>query len=415
MRSLLLLLSAVYLTYMLDYMIMPALTQAFVKAFDSSTRELGTLVSAYSLSASVFGIFGAFYLDRFNRKSALLLLYGGFALSLLLCALAPSAMALIVARVIAGAFGGLMVATIFSIIGDEIAPEHQGVAFGTVLSSFAIASVVGVPLGLFLAEKFSWNAIFYFNALLSFLVWTALLFGLPQMRGHLSAHTSSNFALQKISEQAKLILTSRSNFSAFLVTALIATASYAVIPFINPFLASNRGLSDSEIRLLYIVGGMLTFLISYPTGWLSDRFGKWTLFFSISLLLVPLTLLFTTMPTSSFVLMLFIFVLFMSLSRARRIPALALITSIVPPTVRAGFMSVNASFEQLFSGLAASLASLLVVRLPSGELDGFLWAGVLSACVAVIAALLLRFVKPVSEALVMSAVPAKSIFSELER
>ncbi|MFN3562354.1 MAG: MFS transporter [Chloroherpetonaceae bacterium] len=392
MRPLLLLLSAVYLTYMLDYMIMPALTQAFVKAFDSSTRELGTLVSAYSLSASVFGLFGAFYLDRFNRKSALLLLYGGFAVSLLLCALAPSATALIVARVIAGAFGGLMVATIFSIIGDQIAPEHQGVAFGTVLSSFAIASVVGVPLGLFLAEKFSWNAIFFFNALLSFLVWSALLIGLPSMNAHLSLQGS-----QRISEQAKAILTSRSNFSAFLVTALIAMASYAVIPFINPFLASNRGLSDSEIRTLYIVGGVLTFLVSYPTGWLADRFGKWSIFLTISLLLVPLTLLFTTMPTNSFTLMLFVFVAFMSLSRARRIPALALITSSVPPTVRAGFMSVNASFEQLFSGISASVASLLVVRLPNGELDGFLFAGILSATVAVLAAVLLRFVKPISE------------------
>ncbi len=394
-RTILLLLSAVYLTYMLDYMIMPALTQAFVKAFDSSTRELGMLVSAYSLSASVFGILGAFYLDRFNRKNALLVLYGGFAVSLLLCALAPSATYLILARVIAGAFGGLMVATIFSIIGDEIAPEQQGVAFGTVLSSFAIASVVGVPLGLFLAERFSWNAIFYFNALLSFLVWIALLVRLPSMHAHLSLN--GNGASQKISAQAKAILTSRSNFSAFLVTALIAMASYAVIPFINPFLASNRGLSDSEIRLLYMVGGVVTFLMSYPTGWLADRFGKWSLFFSISVLLVPLTLLFTTMPTSSFALMMFIFVAFMSLSRARRIPALALITSSVPPTVRAGFMSVNASFEQLFSGISASLASLLVVRLPSGEIQGFLFAGVLSASVAVLAALLLRFVKPIVE------------------
>lgn len=408
MRSILVLLSAVYLTYMLDYMIMPALTQAFVTAFDSSTRELGTLVSAYSLSASVFGILGAFYLDRFNRKSALLLLYGGFMLSLLLCALSPSATFLISARVIAGAFGGLMVATVFSIIGDAIAPEHQGTAFGTVLSSFAIASVVGVPLGLFLAEKFSWNAIFFFNAVLSAVVWTMLLIGLPSMRAHLSLNGLGHHASQKISEQVRAILTSRSNFSAFLVTALIATASYAVIPFINPFLATNRGLSDSEIRLLYIVGGILTFLVSYPTGWLSDRFGKWTLFFGISLILVPLTLLFTTMPTRSFVLMLLIFVAFMSLSRARRIPALALITSSVPPTMRAGFMSVNASFEQLFSGLAASLASLLVVRLPSGELDGFFWAGVLSASVAIIAAVFLRFVKPMSESLQSSAVATEA-------
>lgn len=397
MRSLLFLLSAVYLTYMLDYMIMPALTQAFVKAFDSSAREIGTLVSAYSLSASAFGLLGAFCLDRFNRKSALLWLYGGFALSLLLCALAPSATALIMARVIAGAFGGLMVATIFSIIGDEIAPEHQGVAFGTALSSFAIAAVAGVPLGLFLAEKFSWNAIFFFNATLSAMIWLALLIGLPSMRAPLAPNDSRNGVSPTFSAQAKAILASRSNVSAFLVTALIAMASYAVIPFINPFLAANRGLTDSEIRWLYVAGGVATFLISYPTGWLSDRFGKFSLFAAISFALVPLTLLFATMPTSSYAMMMMVFVLFMSLSRARRIPALALIVSSVPPQVRAGFMSVNASFEQLFSGVSASVAGALVTRLPSGEIDGFLSAGILSASVALLAALLLRFVKAPDE------------------
>ncbi|MCS6989892.1 MAG: MFS transporter [Chloroherpetonaceae bacterium] len=392
MRPLLLSLSAVYLTYMLDYMMMPALTQAFVKAFDSSAKELGALVSSYSLSASAFGLFGAMFLDRFNRKVALLSLYGGFALSLLFCALAPSAIHLIAARAIAGAFGGLMVATIFSVIGDQIAPERQGVAFGTVLSSFAIASVVGVPLGLFLAERFSWNAIFFLNAIASFVVWVGLLIQLPPMNAHLSRNDS-----RRAFSQAIEILSSRSNLAAFLVSALVAMASYAVIPFINPFLAANRGLSDSEIRWLYVAGGVATLLVSYPTGWLSDRFGKFRLFVAISFALVPLTLLFATMPTSSYALIALVFVLFMSLSRARRIPALALITSSVPPKVRAGFMSVNASFEQLFSGIAASLASLLVMRLPSGEIEGFLWAGVLSASVALMAAFCLRFVRPLAE------------------
>ncbi|MDW8465182.1 MAG: MFS transporter [Chloroherpetonaceae bacterium] len=388
MRPLLLSLSAVYLTYMLDYLIMPALTQAFVKAFDSSARELGALVSSYSLSASVFGLLGAMFLDRFNRKVALLVLYGGFVFSLLLCALAPSATYLIVARAIAGAFGGLMVATIFSIIGDHIAPEHQGVAFGTVLSSFAIAALVGVPLGLLLAERFGWNTTFFLNVLLSFLVWVWLLIQLPPMNAHLSQNSS-----RRAFSQAVAILSSRSNLAAFLVSALIAMASYAVIPFINPFLAANRGLSDSEIRWLYTAGGVATLFVSYPTGWLSDRFGRFRLFVAISFTLVPLTLLFATMPTSSYALIALIFVLFMSLSRARRIPALALITLSVSPEVRAGFMSVNAAFEQFFSGVSASVASLLVMRLPSGEIEGFLSAGVLSASVALIAAFCLRFVK----------------------
>ncbi|KER09825.1 MAG: hypothetical protein HY22_08515 [[Candidatus Thermochlorobacteriaceae] bacterium GBChlB] len=388
-RRMLLLLSLVYFTYILDYMLMPALTLFFTRSFSLEPRELGILVSAYNFSASAFGIIGALFIDRFNRKHALVALYGGFAVSMLLCGVALSLQILITARVLAGAFGGLIVATIFSIIGDVIEPDKQGAAFGLTLSSFAVSSVAGVPLGLWLAETIGWNMIFIINAAASLLVLVAVSLQMPDLTAHLSrlkAETTTSH-LRK--------LLHRNGIAAIGVTALIAMASYSVIPFINPFLAANVGLGDAEIRYFYIAGGIATFLASYPTGLIADKFGKWNTFAALSALLVPSTLLFTTMPSSTYAALMLVFVLFMTLSRARRAPALAMITSSVAPSERAGFMSLNISIEQLASGIAASLAGAVIIKTPNAPMENYFVVGIGSAGCAVLAAVLLYVVKPV--------------------
>jgi MFS transporter, DHA1 family, inner membrane transport protein len=403
-RRILLLLSAMYFTYILDYMLMPALTQVFARTFSLSPQAIGTLVSAYNFSASAFGIIGALFLDRFNRKHVLVTLYAGFATSLLLCGLAPSIEILIATRVLAGAFGGLIVATIFSVIGDVVEPDKQGAAFGFVLSSFAVSSVVGVPLGLFLAEKFNWQSIFFFNAIVSATILCGVFVLMPDLTGHLS-RLKNELASEAAGERIKKLLFNSGNLAAIGVTALIGMASYSVIPFINPFLAANIGLNDVEIRYFYIAGGIATFLVSYPTGWLADKLGKWNTFAALSIALVPSTLLFTTMPAPTYALLMTIFVVFMTLSRARRAPALAMITSSVAPSERAGFMSLNISFEQLASGFAASLAGAVIVKLPQQPMENYFIVGLGSAACAFLALVLLRVVKPFASATSSPVVP----------
>ncbi len=69
-------------------------------------QQFGFLVSAYAFAACVSGLVAAFVIDRFDRKTALLVLYGGFTAGTLLCAVAPGFLTLLLARCVAGAFGG---------------------------------------------------------------------------------------------------------------------------------------------------------------------------------------------------------------------------------------------------------------------------------------------------------------------
>lgn len=77
----------------------------------------------------------------------------------LACGLAPSYHLLLVA-IVAGTFGGLIGAQVLSIISDAVPYERCGAAMGVVMSSFSIASTIGVPFALYLANAITWHAPF---------------------------------------------------------------------------------------------------------------------------------------------------------------------------------------------------------------------------------------------------------------
>ena len=98
--------------------------------------------------------------DRFGRKSAFLALYVGFLVGTLLCGLAPTYPLLLAARVVTGAFGGVLGGMAMAIIGDVFPDERRGRATGILMSAFSLASVFGVPFGLFLGTRYGWHAPF---------------------------------------------------------------------------------------------------------------------------------------------------------------------------------------------------------------------------------------------------------------
>ncbi len=147
-KAILFLLAALNFTHILDFMIMMPLGNYLMPYFKISPQKFSLLVGAYTLSAAFSGFAAAFFVDRFDRKRVLLIGYGGFLLGTLLCGLAPSYITLLMARIVAGIFGGLIGAQVLSIISDLFSYEERGKAMGSVMSAFAIASTLGVPFAL---------------------------------------------------------------------------------------------------------------------------------------------------------------------------------------------------------------------------------------------------------------------------
>lgn len=183
---LLLTLAGVEFTHILDFMSMMPLRPQFTKIFSITDAQFGLLVSAYTFAAGASGLMAATYLDKFDRKRLLLTLYVLFGLATLACGLASTYYSLMAARVLAGVFGGVLSALSQTIVADVIPFERRGRAMGIVMTSFSVATVAGVPSGLFLAAHFSWHAPFFGIAALVGLLAVGAALTLPRLSDHLS-------------------------------------------------------------------------------------------------------------------------------------------------------------------------------------------------------------------------------------
>jgi predicted MFS family arabinose efflux permease len=370
---LLLVLAGIQFTHIMDFMIMMPLGPQLMRVMLISPQQFGLLVSAYTFTAAAAAFAAAFYTDRFDRKKTLLFLYAGFVVSTLLCSLAPGYGALLAARAVAGAFGGVAGATVHSIIGDAIPETRRGAATGVVMSAFALSSIAGVPIGLFLANHFSWRAPFIFLTALSVLVMLGAWKILPAMRGHI-AHGETHQPLK----QMKAVFGQANHLRAFAFMAVLMFAGFSVIPFIAPYMVANVGLKETDLPYLYFFGGLATVFTSRYIGRLADRHGKRQMFTVIATVSIVPLLITTNLPPVPVPVAIGSSVIFMVFVSGRFVPAMALIISSVQPRLRGSFMSINSAIQQFGSGAASLLASFLLGHAAGGALTHYWVVGLVA-------------------------------------
>jgi EmrB/QacA subfamily drug resistance transporter len=172
-------------------MLLSALDQTIVAtAMPTIGRDLGQVenlpwvVTAYLLaSTAVTPLYGKFS-DMHGRRVTLLIGITIFIVGSIACALAPTMLALILARGVQGLGGGGLIAIAQTIVADMVTPRERGkyqVYFGAV---FATASLGGPVLGGFIAQNLHWSFIFWINlplGLLAFLLTNTRLKKLPKI------------------------------------------------------------------------------------------------------------------------------------------------------------------------------------------------------------------------------------------
>ena len=371
-RWLLFTLAGIQFTHILDFMIMMPLGPQFTALFGISNAQFGLLVSAYTLSAGFSGLMAATYIDRFGRKQLLLGMYSLFGLATLACALAPDYVWLMVARVAAGLFGGVLSALSQTIVADVIPFERRGRAMSVVMTSFSVSTVAGVPLGLFLAAHFNWHAPFVGIAVLVGLLALAAWQTLPRLDAHL--HHPERVSVWRGIGQ---VLAEPNHLKAFAVSGLMMFAAFTVIPYITIYLQSNAGMQTSEVPWIYLCGGVATLLSARYFGRLTDRVGKVQMFQRLALAVtVPLmaTTLSQGLPLWG---LLAISTLLFTVMSGRMIPGMAMISSAAQPRLRGTFMTLNSAVQSASMGLAALVAGLIIGRDAQGQLTGYWLAGLL--------------------------------------
>lgn len=389
---LLLILSAINFAYILDFVIVMPMGPQLMRVFDIDATQFALVVSSYTISAGICGFAGIFFIDRFDRKKALLVSFGGFTVGTLLCALAPDYTLLLLARIVTGLFGGVISALIYSIVGDYIPYERRGAAMGKVMAAFAVASVMGVPIGLWLAAEFDWHMPFLGLGVFSALIFFAAVAGLPSMKIHLQEKTTlPPFAV------LKQILKNPNQLRALLLMMLMMLAGFTVIPFISPYYVQNVGMTEMELIYNYLVGGAFTFVSSQIIGKLSDKYGKRQVLVALCVLSIVPILLVTHLGVTPLPLAVGASTLFFIFVSGRSVPGLALITSTVNPAHRGSFMSFNSAVQQLSAGMATMLAGFIVVVGADDRMYNFGWVGILASAVSLLTIPLVRRIRPLEK------------------
>jgi len=354
---LLLTLAGIQFTHILDFMIMMPLGPQFTQIFAISDARFGLLVSAYTLAAGASGLLAATYLDKYDRKQLLLVLYGLFGLATLACGLAGSYDTLLAARVLAGLFGGVLSALSQTIVADVIPFARRGHAMGIVMTSFSVSTVAGVPLGLLLAAHFSWHMPFFAIAALVAVLVAGAYLSLPPLAQHLQT-PGTRGGLQPVWQ----MLADAHHRRALLFSALLMFAGFTVIPFITIYLQTNVGWPADRVPLVYLCGGVATLLSARIVGALTDRLGKVRVF-RWTALLVTLPMLAITqtagLPVWAVLVVSTSFFVCMS---ARMIPGMAILSATAHPQRRGTFMALNSATQSAAMGVAAFVGGQIISR-----------------------------------------------------
>jgi len=389
-RALLFTLMALQFTVIVDFMIIMPLSSQLMAVFNIQPAQFGLLVSSYSLAAGISALIASAIADRFDRRNALIVTYAGLLLATLGCALANSYVALLIARIVAGFFGGVTGAVVLAIVGDIIPLQRRGHAMGIVMMAFSLAAVAGVPMGLYISNHFTWQAPFTFLVLVSLIVFAAIFIVVPHVRDHLTQ------ARTNIIQSYIELFSVKNHWWGFITSSLIMFAGFMVIPYIAPTVVANVGLRDDTLPYIYLVGGAVT-LISRPwIARLTDRYKPAkVLMFTTLASFVPIILVTQTLKTPLAAQLLFAALFFIFVS-GRFIPCSALITASCEPRFRGRVMAFNSAVQNFGSGCAALVAGAIMVKAPSGEILHFDWVGYLACAVSLVAIYVAMKIKAVS-------------------
>lgn len=388
-RLVLLLLAAIQFTTNLDFLIILPLGPQYMRVMHLVPAQFNMIVASYAIAAGISGVAAGFFLDRFDRKTALLWLFLGFGIGTLMCALAPTYRLLVAARAIAGTFGGVTGAVILAIVGDVIPEQRRGEAMGLVMSAFSVASIFGVPLGLVLASTFNWHVPFYVIAGISVPILVAVYRFVPALRGHLEHSREEHPAARMLA-----VLMEPSHQMAFLFMAVLTCAGFTIFPNLATYMVYNVGLTEKQLPFIYLTGGLsMLFSMNWVGRW-ADRAGKRRVFTLMSLSAAVPIIALTNLPRVPLLVALATSTLLMICMSGRFVPAMAMMTGTVEPRYRGGFMSVNSSVQQFSCGLAAWISGGIIGEGPKQEITHYPAAGLVSLGCVLTCIWLARFLRP---------------------
>jgi predicted MFS family arabinose efflux permease len=378
------LLAFLQFTVVLDFMIMSPLGAMLMPVLKITPAQFGLSVSVYAFAAGISGVLAAGFADRFDRKRLLLCFYAGFILGTLLCGLSHSFSALLIARLVTGCFAGVLGSCVFAITTDLFSYGQRGRVMGVLQTAFAASNVLGIPVGLYLANRWSWNVAFFLIVAIGAPVALVIARFLKPINQHLQQHPDRSplhHLLHTLSVPRYL--------QGFATTALMVTGGFALMPYASAFSVHNLGIRLEQLPTVYMITGLCSIVAGPLIGRAADAMGKLSIFYAGCILTAVMVLIYTHLGVTPISWVIVVNCLLYVGVSSRMITSSALMSAIPGPMDRGAYMSISSSVQQISGGLAAVMGGLIVTQGSGGRLEHFDDVGYLLIGTTVATALLI--------------------------
>jgi len=364
-RKILLILAAIQFLIFLDFELIMPMGAYIGPDLGVNASQLGELVSGYTLAAMVGAFVYSRIADRLDKRATLDWMMSGLALGTLCCGLGHSYGQLLAARVLAGLMAGPASAAIFAIVSDVVPEERRGQGIGVVMGGYTVASVLGLPLSVYLAGLAGWRPPFIGLAIIAAVIIFVARMNLPEVPPHGSVRSGDLKPVPVWRQPAALL--------AWSTMAVLMIGDFAFVPYLPTFFTANLGVDKAKLGLLYGAGGLTTLITFQFSGRLTDRFGSFKIYAIFSVFACAVIYaLFQLAPTPAPLALAMLLMASLFFFNAPRVLAgMTLLTKAVGPAQRGEFLSL----QNVVQNGAVGLGSLVAAHMISGPAGGKIQGG----------------------------------------
>ncbi|KAB5636746.1 MFS transporter [Bifidobacterium adolescentis] len=226
-----------------------------------SEVTVGNLVSLFAFVYAPVTPLGSALSARFPRFATHLTLIGIFLAGNILCAFAPNYAVLVVARIMIALVSGTLVAVAMTYAPDVTTDRFRTKFIAWVFSGFSIASVVGVPVGTWVANTFGWRWAFHMINVLTIV----LIIGMVMVLPHNSHIVKIGFL-----PQFRLFFDRRIQLGVLDVVCG-AAASYVFYTYLTPIMRDEVHVPEQYLSVGLVIFGAACLWSNLYGGKLADR------------------------------------------------------------------------------------------------------------------------------------------------
>ena len=360
--GLLAVLTAVSCTQITDTLLVAPMGRMLMAGLRMSGQEYSFVAGMYGFAAGVCGLVAAAVVDRFDRKRFLLVVFAGLLASVAFTATATSFLTLLIARLLAGAFGGLTSCAVLAVVGDLIPERRRGAALGALGGAFALAAVAGLPAAFAAAAAsgFIWPS-FTLVAAAGVGAWAWAAVKLPRVDDHTSGPRGGMIA------DLRTVLTDRNHLFAFALMLCVGLGVYCLVNFLAPYLQANLGVTDLALAVTLLLMGVASLGTALLSGRLTDRYGPRPVFVGAMLLTVVVTVVVANLPAVPEWVAAAAMVGYMAVTVSRLVPTQSIMLAAGRPGVRGAYTTAFNSVSLLSTSLGPLLAGQIVTVLRDEE------------------------------------------------